>query len=144
MGRTVHCNAECTSIWTLIICWFLSYHSYLSWVEAKKRNPNIKLYGLAWAFPSWVGNSSGDPFKFPELTARYLVEWVAGAKSEYGTHGSNWRVRGSRNVGSWAMRSPLRGLRLDVDYLGIWNEKASDSNFVSLPDSPLAAMSVIV
>eukprot|EP00438_Fugacium_kawagutii_P001295 Skav226279 [mRNA] locus=scaffold3301:65612:66792:+ [translate_table: standard] len=53
--------------------------------EAKKRNPNIKLYGLAWAFPSWVGNRSGDPFKFPELTARYLVEWVAGAKSEYGT-----------------------------------------------------------
>ena len=48
------------------------------------------------------------------------------------------------SVGSWAMRSPLRGLRLDVDYLGIWNEKASDSNFVSLPDSPLAAMSVIV
>lgn len=73
--------------------------------EAKKRNPNIKLYGLAWAFPSWVGNSSGDPFKFPELTARYLVEWVAGAKSEYG---------------------------LDVDYLGIWNEKASDSNFVQV------------
>lgn len=96
MGRAVHCNAECTSIWTLILCWFLSY---LSWVEAKKRNPNIKLYGLAWAFPSWVGNSSGDPFKFPELTARYLVEWVAGAKSEYGTHGSNWTVCGSRNVG---------------------------------------------
>jgi len=73
--------------------------------EAKKRNPNIKLYGLAWAFPSWVGNGSGDPFKFPELTARYLTEWVSGAKSEYG---------------------------LDVDYLGIWNEKASDSNFVQV------------
>ncbi|CAK9054683.1 unnamed protein product [Durusdinium trenchii] len=73
--------------------------------EAKKRNPDIKLYGLAWAFPSWVGNRSGDPFKFPELTARYLTEWVAGAKSEYG---------------------------LDVDYLGIWNEKASDSNFVQV------------
>lgn len=24
-------------------------------------------------------------------------------------------------------------LRLDVDYLGIWNEKASDSNFARLP-----------
>lgn len=56
-------------------------------VQAKKRNPNIKLYGLAWAFPSWVGNGSGDPFKFPELTARYLTEWVSGAKSEYGRHG---------------------------------------------------------
>ena len=95
---------------TLIFCWFLS----LSWLEAKKRNPNIKLYGLAWAFPSWVGNSSGDPFKFPELTARYLVEWVAGAKSEYGTlcgsiagtgaHLAGWRnVMECVSVSSWAV-----------------------------------------
>ena len=27
-------------------------------------------------------------------------------------------------------------LRLDVDYLGIWNEKASDSNFAGLPAEP--------
>ena len=52
--------------------------------QAKKRNPEIKLYGLAWAFPGWVGKGSGDPFKFPDSTARYLVEWVSGAKSEYG------------------------------------------------------------
>ncbi|CAE7706485.1 galc [Symbiodinium pilosum] len=73
--------------------------------EAKKRNPDIKLYGLAWAFPGWVGEGSGDPFKFPKQTARYLVEWVTGAKSEYG---------------------------LDIDYLGIWNERSSDSNFVQV------------
>ncbi|CAE7023212.1 galc [Symbiodinium natans] len=73
--------------------------------EAKKRNPDIKLYGLAWAFPGWVGEGSGDPFKFPERTAHYLTEWVSGAKSEYG---------------------------LDIDYLGIWNERASDSSFVQV------------
>mmetsp|Transcript_16415 Transcript_16415/g.38937 ORF Transcript_16415/g.38937 Transcript_16415/m.38937 type:complete len:903 (-) Transcript_16415:167-2875(-) len=73
--------------------------------EAKKRNPEIKLYGLAWAFPGWVGEGTGDPFKFPEQTARYLAQWVSGAKSEYG---------------------------LDIDYLGIWNERASDSNFVQV------------
>ncbi len=36
--------------------------------EAKARNPNIKLYGLAWAWPQWVScqpqtltNCSNDP-----------------------------------------------------------------------------------
>lgn len=71
--------------------------------EAKARNPNIKIYGLAWAFPGWVGNHSGSPFDFPDLTSRYLVEWVSGAKREYG---------------------------IDVDYLGVWNERSSDSTFV--------------
>lgn len=71
--------------------------------EAKARNPDIKLYGLAWAFPGWVGNHSGSPFDFPDLTARYLVEWVSGAKKQYD---------------------------LDIDYLGIWNERSSDSVFV--------------
>lgn len=28
---------------------------YEAWLmtEAKKRNPNIKLYGLAWGYPGW-------------------------------------------------------------------------------------------
>ena len=30
--------------------------------EAKARNPNIKTYGLPWAFPGWVGNGTGSPF----------------------------------------------------------------------------------
>jgi len=71
--------------------------------EAKARNPDIKIYGLAWAFPGWVGNGSGSPFDFPDQTSKYLVGWVKGAKHEYG---------------------------LDVDYLGIWNERSSDSTFV--------------
>ena len=51
--------------------------------QAKQRNPNIKLYGLPWAFPAWVGNGTGNPYAFPELTAGYIVKWVAGAKSVY-------------------------------------------------------------
>lgn len=73
--------------------------------EAKKRNPDIKLYGLAWSFPGWVGNQTGGPFNFPELTTRYLVEWVRGARTEYD---------------------------LEIDYLGIWNERGSDSAFVQM------------
>jgi galactosylceramidase len=44
--------------------------------EAKKRNPNIKLYGLSWAFPQWVScapgtlaNCTNDPYHYPEQTA---------------------------------------------------------------------------
>ena len=25
-------------------------------IEAKKRNPNVKLYGLSWGVPHWIGN----------------------------------------------------------------------------------------
>jgi galactosylceramidase len=52
--------------------------------EAKKRNPDIKLYGLPWAFPAWVGNGTGNPYAYPELTAEYIVKWVDGAKQVYG------------------------------------------------------------
>ena len=52
--------------------------------EAKKRNPNIKLYGLPWAFPAWVGNGTGNPYAFPDLTSSYVVKWVDGAKTVYG------------------------------------------------------------
>lgn len=51
--------------------------------EAKKRNPNIKLYGLPWAFPAWVGGATGNPYAYPNLTAGYIVKWVEGAKSVY-------------------------------------------------------------
>eukprot|EP01051_Picozoa_sp_SAG22_P010736 SAG22_NODE_982_length_6164_cov_32.072218_9_plen_175_part_00 len=44
--------------------------------EAKKRNPDIKLYGLPWAFPGWVGNGTGSPFALNgSLTAHYITEW---------------------------------------------------------------------
>lgn len=78
--------------------------------EAKKRNPEIKLYGLPWAYPGWVGTDpatgipSGSPFAFPKQTSRYIMEWVKGAKSEYD---------------------------LDIDYIGIWNERPSDATYAS-------------
>ena len=31
-----------------------------------------------------VGNSSGSPYKYPELTAGYIIKWIQGAKSTYG------------------------------------------------------------
>ena len=79
--------------------------------EAKKRNPNVKLYGLPWGYPGWVGNdpvtgaqnSSATPFTHPQQTANYILEWVRGAKTEYS---------------------------LDIDFVGIWNESPSDATYV--------------
>ena len=81
--------------------------------EAKKRNPSIKLYGLPWAFPGWVGtnpatgvrNASAGPYAFPQQTARYVTEWVKGAVAVHG---------------------------LEIDYLGIWNEAPCDAGYVKL------------
>ncbi len=65
--------------------------------EAKRRNPDITLHALAWNFPGWVGKANS------EATARYLVNFVAGAK----------RVHG-----------------LKIDTLGIWNETRMDPAFI--------------
>jgi galactosylceramidase len=72
-------------------------------VEAKKRNPNVKLYGLPWGFPSWVGNNSGSPYSYPNLTASYITKWIMGAKKYY---------------------------NLDIDYIGIWNERNYNSTYI--------------
>eukprot|EP01059_Diplonema_ambulator_P031982 TRINITY_DN605_c0_g1_i1.p1 TRINITY_DN605_c0_g1~~TRINITY_DN605_c0_g1_i1.p1 ORF type:complete len:823 (+),score=259.72 TRINITY_DN605_c0_g1_i1:38-2506(+) len=78
--------------------------------EAKARNPDIKIYGLPWAFPGWVGNDpvtgepSGSPFTYPNQTSQYILEWLKGAKN---THG------------------------VDVDYIGVWNERSSTAAYAA-------------
>lgn len=72
--------------------WDENYERGYEWglmVEAKKRNPDIKLYGLSWAFPQWVTcvpgsvyvNCTGqDPYPFPDQLATYITKWVAGGE----------------------------------------------------------------
>jgi hypothetical protein len=60
--------------------------------EAKARNPEIKLYGLAWGAPGWVGG--GRQTFFTHRAIGYLLSWLGCARE----HG------------------------LTVDYLGGWNE----------------------
>eukprot|EP00468_Gymnochlora_sp_CCMP2014_P005157 CAMPEP_0167756484 /NCGR_PEP_ID=MMETSP0110_2-20121227/9411_1 /TAXON_ID=629695 /ORGANISM="Gymnochlora sp., Strain CCMP2014" /LENGTH=223 /DNA_ID=CAMNT_0007642599 /DNA_START=123 /DNA_END=794 /DNA_ORIENTATION=+ len=80
---------------------------YEWWImqEAKKRNPNVKLYGLSWAFPGWIGNGTRDPFHSPSNLANYTTQWLQGARDVYG---------------------------LEIDYIGIWNERRFNANYIKL------------
>eukprot|EP01084_Bolivina_argentea_P194273 333296_1 len=75
---------------------------YENWlmVEAKKRNSQIKLYGLSWGFPSWIGNGALN-----ENQANYTVLWTDRLQKLY---------------------------HLDMDWLGIWNERAYSTSYVKL------------
>uniref|UniRef100_A0A8C1T0J6 Galactocerebrosidase n=1 Tax=Cyprinus carpio TaxID=7962 RepID=A0A8C1T0J6_CYPCA len=83
---------------------FLGYEWWLM-KEAKKRNPNIKLIGLPWAFPGWVGEGTQWPYFFPNVTADYVVSWIYGAKQHH---------------------------NLDIDYIGIWNERKYDPVYIKV------------
>lgn len=85
---------------------------YEAWLmtEAKKRNPNIKLYGLSWAYPQWVScnpgtltNCTGSPYTYPNQTAMYISKWIAGMQNTYD---------------------------LSIDYIGIWNERPYDTTYI--------------
>ncbi|XP_046548420.1 galactocerebrosidase-like [Haliotis rubra] len=72
-------------------------------LEAKKRNPDIKIYGLPWGFPGWVGGSTGNIYVDPDRTAMYVVKWVMGAKVHH---------------------------NITVDYVGIWNERLYNTTYI--------------
>ena len=70
--------------------------------EAKKRNPNIILYGLPWTWPHYLagsteeaGDGRGNPWTNLTKTASYVTGWVAGMQANF---------------------------NLTIDYVGLWNE----------------------
>ncbi|XP_066884033.1 galactocerebrosidase isoform X4 [Kogia breviceps] len=83
------------------------FRGYEWWLmkEAKKRNPNIILMGLPWSFPGWLGKGFNWPYVNLQLTAYYVVSWIVGAKHYHD---------------------------LDIDYIGIWNERAFDINYIKV------------
>ena len=44
-----------------------------------KRNPEIKLYGLPWVFPGWLGKGTFSPYYNRTNLVRYITKWVHGA-----------------------------------------------------------------
>ncbi|KAH3705349.1 galactocerebrosidase-like isoform X1 [Dreissena polymorpha] len=86
--------------------WDENYQRGYEWwlmVEAKKRNSDILLYCLPWAFPAWVGAGKRDPYNDPELTASYVVKFIQGARKYY---------------------------NLTMAYVGIWNERPYSSKYI--------------
>uniref|UniRef100_A0A8C8T4I7 Galactocerebrosidase n=1 Tax=Peromyscus maniculatus bairdii TaxID=230844 RepID=A0A8C8T4I7_PERMB len=81
------------------------FRGYEWWLmkEAKKRNPNIILMGLPWSFPGWLGKGFSWPYVNLQLTAYYIVRWILGAKRYHD---------------------------LDIDYIGIWNERPFDASYI--------------
>ncbi|XP_054547795.1 galactocerebrosidase isoform X2 [Talpa occidentalis] len=83
------------------------FRGYEWWLmkEAKKRNPNITLMGLPWSFPGWLGKGFNWPYVNLQLTAYYIVTWIVGAKNYHD---------------------------LDIDYIGIWNERTFDISYIKV------------
>ncbi len=73
--------------------------------QAKAQNPNVKLYGLAWGAPGWIG---GGDFWSTDMV-NYLVSWLGCAKS----HGltidylGGWNERGYNIAWYEQLRSTL-------------------------------------
>ncbi|BFY97610.1 hypothetical protein BsWGS_00650 [Bradybaena similaris] len=86
--------------------WDENYSRGYEWwlmVEAKKRNPDIKLYALPWGFPGWVGQGTSSPYTNSSVLADYIVRWIAGAKTNY---------------------------NLDIDFIGVWNERPYNKDYI--------------
>uniref|UniRef100_A0A914X953 galactosylceramidase n=2 Tax=Plectus sambesii TaxID=2011161 RepID=A0A914X953_9BILA len=86
--------------------WDESYHRGYEWwlmKEAKKRNPDILLSALSWAFPGWVGDYGSDPYKNVSKLAYYTVSWIKGAKEVH---------------------------NLTIDFIGIWNERMWNNDYI--------------
>jgi len=70
--------------------------------EAKARNPNIKLYGLTWGVPGWIGGGNTTNY-YTEANIVYHINWLKGAKGVY---------------------------NLDIDYIGVWNERMWNDEWI--------------
>jgi len=44
----------------------------------------MELYGLSWGYPGWVAEGGSDPFT--NSTARYVTNWIRGARDVHGLH----------------------------------------------------------
>ena len=76
----------------------LNYQRGYEWrlmVEARKRNPDIILGALAWAWPGYIGQGTASPWTNVTLAAGYLVDWMKGARDTYNLtvvrSGKHWR-----------------------------------------------------
>ena len=48
-----------------------------------QRNPDIKLYGLPWVWPGWLGGGKFNPYSNITNTVKYITNWITGAKKTH-------------------------------------------------------------
>lgn len=48
-----------------------------------QRNPSIKLYGLPWGYPGWLGSGHWWPFEHANATSLYITKWIKAARTFY-------------------------------------------------------------
>jgi galactosylceramidase len=83
--------------------------------EARRRNPQVGLYGLSWSWPGWLAvNSTADTPPTPpdpqvdaahdNATADYTIAFLEGAQKYH---------------------------NLTMNYIGLWNEKGSTAAYVA-------------
>jgi hypothetical protein len=111
--------------------------------QAKARNPDIKLYGLAWGAPSWVAEGGSSMYTASATT--YLTDWLTCAKSnglsiDYLGVQQNERaynvgwvesVRSALNTAGFASVKTVGG---DNFGWNVANDMASNSTFASAVD----------
>jgi len=84
--------------------------------QAKKRNPDIKLYGLAWTAPGWIGNGNF----WSQDMVDYLMTWVGCAK----THGlaidylGGWNERGYNKAWYENLHARIAAEHLPIQVVG--------------------------
>jgi O-glycosyl hydrolase len=106
--------------------------------QAKARNPNIKLYGLAWAAPGWIGDGNF----WSQDMINYLMTWLGCARS----HGLNidylggWNERGYNKAWYESLHTTLAADHYDTKVVGDdsgWDEAdamATDPAFAKSVD----------
>lgn len=97
--------------------------------EAKKRNPDIKLYGLPWGWPGAIDPKASatnlhetNVFSNVHAVANYTLSWLLGAKQVHG---------------------------LDIDYVGQWNEQDAPPEYAlalraAVANSELAGRTIVL
>ena len=84
--------------------------------QAKKRNPHLKLYGLAWGAPGWPGNGNF----WSDDTINYLLDWLGCARQ----HGlsidylGGWNERGYDKTWYEKLHATLAADHLPIKVVG--------------------------
>ncbi|MFJ2960121.1 galactosylceramidase [Streptomyces sp. NPDC087270] len=90
--------------------------------QAVKRNPQIKLYGLTWAAPGWVGSSM-----YTQNGIQYITDWLGCAKQRGLTFAymGGWNEKGGWTAAWW------KDLRAALDAHGFAKVKLVAADQVS-------------